>query len=188
MDLERAETVSLLLGQEFLTWLWFASETSNGLFRTREGEAFSVTVEQKVSVQGGEGEAKETAVCSGPMAELREARMGLRNGKKVNKAKVRVERDEVSWQVLLDAANFTLQGLKTPKMEMKLEEGEDPDGRILEKIYLLEKCMDYLDLVYARFLVCNAGDGPVNCINMARMAFKKLAWPELLFHEAYTQT
>ena len=58
MDLERAETVSLILGQEFLTWLWFASETSNGLFRTKDGEAFSVTVEQKVSVQGGEGEAK----------------------------------------------------------------------------------------------------------------------------------
>jgi len=152
MDLERAETVSLALGQEFLTWLWFAGETSNGLFRTREGEVFFVMVEQKVSVQGGEGEAKETAVCSGPMAELREARMGLRNGKKVNKAKVRVEKDEVSWQVLLDASNFTLQGLKTPKVEMKLEEGEDPDSRILEKIYLLEKCTDYLDVVFARFL------------------------------------
>ena len=76
MDLEHAESVGLLLGQEFLTWLWFASETSNGLFRTKDGEAFSVTVEQKVSVQGGEGEARETAVCSGPMAELREARMG----------------------------------------------------------------------------------------------------------------
>jgi hypothetical protein len=152
MDLEHAETVSLALGQEFLTWLWFASETSNGLFRTKEGEAFSVTLEQKVSVQGGEGEAKETAVCSGPMAELREARLGLRNGKKVYKAKVRIERDEISWQVLLDAANFTLQGLKTPKVEMKMEEGEDPDGRILEKIYLLEKCVDFLDVVYARFL------------------------------------
>lgn len=152
MDLEYAQTVSLALGQEFLTWLWFAGETSNGLFRTREGEAFSVTVEQKVSVQGGEGEAKETAVCSGPMAELREARLGLRNGKKVNKVKVRIEKDEVSWQVLLDAANFTLQGLKTPKVEMKLEEGEDPDSRILEKIYLLEKCMDYLDTVFTRFL------------------------------------
>lgn len=152
MDLEHAESAGLLLGQEFLTWLWFASETSNGLFRTKEGEAFSVTVEQKVSVQGGEGEARETAVCSGPMAELREARMGLRTGKKVNKVKVRVEKDEVSWQVLLDAATFTLQGLKTPKVEMKLEEGEDPDSRILEKIYLLEKCTDFLDIVFARFL------------------------------------
>lgn len=152
LDLERAESVSVLLGQEFLTWLWFASEYNNGLFRTAEGEAFTVTVEQKVSVQGGEGEAKETAVCSGPMAELREARAGLRAGKKVHKAKVRIERDEVSWQVLLDAASFNLQGLKTPKVDLRLEEGEDPDARILEKIYLIEKCAGYIDTVFAYFM------------------------------------
>lgn len=157
LDLDRAETVSLALGQEFLTWLWFASETSNGLFRTAQGEVFSLLVEQKVSVQGGEGEAKETAVCSGPMAELREARMGLRTGKKVNKAKLRIEKDEVSWQVLLDAATFTLQGLKTPKVDMRLEEGEDPDARILEKIYLLEKCMEYVDEIFARFVALRFG-------------------------------
>ena len=157
MDLDHAQTVSLMLGQEFLTWLWFASETSSGLFRPKDGEAFTVTVEQKVSVQGGEGEAKETAVCSGPMAELREARLGLRTGKKVNKVKVRIERDEVAWQVLLEAAAFTLQGLKTPKVEMKLEEGEDPDARILEKIYLLEKCMEFVDTAFTRFVELRFG-------------------------------
>ena len=157
MDLDHAQTVSLMLGQEFLTWLWFASETSSGLFRTKDGEAFSVTVEQKVSVQGGEGEARETAVCSGPMAELREARLGLRTGKKVNKVKVRIERDEVACQVLLEAAAFTLQGLKTPKVEMKLEEGEDPDARILEKIYLLEKCMEFVDTAFTRFVELRFG-------------------------------
>lgn len=159
MDLERAESVSLALGQEFLTWLWFASETGNGLFRTRDGEVFSLIVEQKVSVQGGEGEARETAVCSGPMAELREARLGLRTGKKVNKAKLRVERDEAGWQVLIEAARFTLQGLKTPKVDMHLEEGEEPDARILEKIYLLEKCEEYVDAVFAMFLDVRFGSG-----------------------------
>jgi hypothetical protein len=157
MDLDHAQTVSLMLGQEFLTWLWFASETSSGLFRTKDGEAFSVTVEQKISVQGGEGEARETAVCSGPMAELREARMGLATGKKVNKVKVRIARDEADWQVMLDAANFTFQGLKTPKVDMKLEEGEDPDSRILEKIYLLEKCMDFVDIIFEKFLELRFG-------------------------------
>lgn len=157
LDLERAESVSLLLGQEFLTWLWFASETSSGLFRTKDGEAFTINVEQKVSVQGGEGEARETAVCSGPMAELREARLGLRTGKKVNKVKVRVEKDEASWQIMLDASTFTLQGLKTPKVDTRLDEGEDPDARILEKIYLLEKCMEYVDSAFARFLSLRFG-------------------------------
>lgn len=152
LDLERAESVSLALGQEFLTWLWFASEHNNGLFRTSDGEAFTIAVEQKVAVQGGEGEARETAVCSGPMAELREARAGLRAGKKVHKAKVRIERDEVSWQILLDAATLNAQGLKTPKVDTRLEEGEDPDARILEKLYLIEKCTHYVDTVFAAFL------------------------------------
>ncbi|GAB1410969.1 hypothetical protein MASR1M90_21230 [Desulfovibrionales bacterium] len=152
LDLERAESVSLALGQEFLTWLWFASEHNNGLFRTADGEAFTVAVEQKVAVQGGEGEAKETAVCSGPMAELREARAGLRTGKKVHKVKVRIERDDVHWQVFLDASTLSIQGLKTPKVDMRLDEGEDPDARILEKIYLIEKCTAYIDTVFAAFL------------------------------------
>lgn len=152
LDLERAQTVSLALGQEFLTWLWFASETSNATFKAADGEIFTLNVEQKVSVQGGEGEARETAVCSGPMAELREARLGLKTGKKVNKAKVRIDKDEVSWQVLLDAANFSMQGLKTPKVDTRVEEGEDPDARILEKIFLLERCLSYVDSTFTRFL------------------------------------
>lgn len=116
-----------------------------------------MAVEQKVSVQGGEGEAREVAVCSGPMAELREARLGLFTGKKVVKAKVRIERDEVSWQLLLDAASLSLQGLKTPKVDTALEEGEDPDARILEKIYLVEKCTAYLDTIFAQFVALRFG-------------------------------
>ena len=88
------------------------------------------------------------------MAELREARMGLATGKKVNKVKVRIARDEADWQVMLDAANFTFQGLKTPKVDIKLEEGEDPDSRILEKVYLMEKCMDFVDIIFVKFLNC----------------------------------
>lgn len=152
IDLEHAQTVSLTLGQEYLTWLWFASESGGGLFKTKDGEIFSLHVEQKVAVQGGEGESRETATCSGPMAELREARLGLRTGKKVTKAKVRIEKDEAAWQVLLDAANFTMQGLKTPKVDTRLEEGEDPDSRILEKIYLVEKCLEFVDSTFDQFL------------------------------------
>jgi hypothetical protein len=40
---------------------------------------------------------------------------------------------------------------------MKLEEGEDPDSRILEKIYLMEKCMDFVDVIYLKFLELRFG-------------------------------
>ena len=52
------ENTDLILGQEFLTWLWFRSETGN-VFRMdsadHAGEPFTVAMEQRIVVRGGEG-------------------------------------------------------------------------------------------------------------------------------------
>ena len=159
IDLYTAEAQAPILGQDFLTWLWFKSEKTGGVFYTDKREAFVLVVEQRIAVQGGEGESKETAVVSGPMAEMREAKIGLRTGKKVHQAKIRLEQDENAWQVQLSSTDFTLSGLKTPKVDMKLEEGEDPDARFLEKMYLVEKSLEFLDSVYHDFLRVRLGDG-----------------------------
>ena len=153
MDLERARRIATDLGQEFLTWLWFVSERENGLFATPGGEAFRLFVEQRVRVTGGEGEGRGTAVCSGPLASLTEARTGLAAGKKVDSVRLRLEKDEAELSVSVDAARLTLSSLKTPKVDMRLEEGEDPDARILEKLFLLEQAMDFVDAVWARFVM-----------------------------------
>lgn len=145
------QTTDVVLGQEFLTWLWFKSETQGGNFATRDGEAYCMYVEQRVSVQGGEGETKETATVAGNMSELREARMGLATGKKVNRALVRIERDPENWMVSLKAEDFVLGSLKTPKVE-KPEEDDDPDAAFLEKMYLIETCLKFIDEAYAAFL------------------------------------
>ena len=50
-----------ILGQEFLTWLWYQSDVAPGAFVDKEGQPFSVSMEQRIVVQGGEGDAKETA-------------------------------------------------------------------------------------------------------------------------------
>lgn len=152
MDLERAARIGLALGQEFLTWLWFAAEREGGVFRTPAGEAFQLGVEQRVRVTGGEGEGRETAVCSGPMASLAEARAGLAAGKKVDSVRLRLERDSAVWTMTVDAATLSPTSLKTPKVDLRPEEGEDPEGRVLEKIALLEQALEMLDAVWARFV------------------------------------
>lgn len=146
------QTTDVILGQEFLTWLWFRSETSGGSFTTKDGEPYFLYVEQRVSVQGGEGETKETATVAGSMSELREARMGLATGKKVNRALVRIERDADNWMVTLKADDFVLGSLKTPKVEKADAEDDDPDAAFLEKIYLIETCLKFVDDAYASFL------------------------------------
>lgn len=149
--------VDLLLGQEFLTWLWYRSETANGQFRlspeaANSGQPFSVSMEQRIVVRGGEGEHRETATVSGSLSPLREARLGLQTGKQVVRALLRLQKDELEWLVTLKAEDFSLGSFKTPAIAKDGLGEEDPDARFLEKIYLLENGLALLDDIYRQFL------------------------------------
>ena len=85
------------------------------------------------------------------MSQLREARLGLSTGKKVSRALIRIERDADSWLLTLKAEDFALNSLKTPVIE-KDGEDDDPDARFLEKMYLIDTCLGFLDEVYRQFL------------------------------------
>ena len=146
-----------VLGRDFLTWLWFRSEIENK-FSTDKGEEFSVFMEQRIVVQGGEGDTVETASVSGVLSELREARMGLTTGKKVTRALVRFEQDPESWQLTLKAEDFSIGSLKTPKVEGAVEKDDDPEAVFFEKVYLLEKGLDFLNTVYKAFLKLRLSD------------------------------
>ncbi len=145
-------TTDVVLGQEFLTWLWYQSDTSPHDFSDKNGMPFAVTMEQRIVVQGGEGDSLETASVSGSLSPLREARFGLATGKKVTRALVRFEKDELSWQVGLKAEDFSCNGLRSPKIE-KESDDDDPDAFLLEKIYLMEVCLDLLDGLYKHFIL-----------------------------------
>jgi hypothetical protein len=151
VDIQAPESAAPVLGQEFLTWLWYKSEAGE-TFRSRGGEEFVLFYEQRVAVVAGSGETRDSTVCSGPMAKLDEARAGLGAGKKVNQARIRIEQDANTWQFQVNAVDMSLSGLKMPKVDTRLEEGDDPDAPFLERMYLVEKALEYLDSVFADFL------------------------------------
>ena len=70
-------------------------------------------------------------------------------GKKVTRATIRLEKDELAFQFTLSADDFTLGSMKLPKVE-KPAEDEDPDAMLLERFYLMEVCL--LESLYASFL------------------------------------
>ena len=146
-----------VLGQDFLTWLWGRSELNNGLFRTRQAEEYVLVVEKRIAVQAGEGDSLETATVSGVMSSLREARLGLATGKKVSRALLRLEHGPETWQFTLKASDFSINSLKTPTVD-KNAQPDDPDGLFLEKMYLLERCLYFLDETYAAFLAIRLSD------------------------------
>lgn len=140
-----------ILGQEFLTWLWYRSDSDPAAFKDKDGSPFAVSLEQKITVEGGSGEERETAAVSGVLSPLREARVGLATGKKVTRALLQLSKDEMNFQVTLKAADFSCNALRTPKVE-KPEEDDDPDAVFLEKVYLMETALLLLDCLYRAFL------------------------------------
>lgn len=143
------QTADLVLGQEFLTWLWFRSATGM-IFNDASGRPFNVSMEQRIVVQGGEGDHVETASVSGLDSELREARMGLTTGKKVTRALLRLERGPEEWRLTIKAADFSFSGLRGPKVER--QDKDDDEALLLEKISLLEACLELVDAAFAAFL------------------------------------
>ncbi len=150
-NLDLVQTQNPVIGKEFLTWLWYLTEARGNVFSLPDGSSFTLNLEQRITVQGGEGDSTETAVCSGLMTEMREARTGLKTGKKVQQAKVRIQKDSMEWTVGLDAANLNFTSMKTPKIDTQ-DSDDDPDALVLEKIYLLEKGTQCLDAAFALFL------------------------------------
>lgn len=145
------ESPDVILGEEFLTWLWYKSDTAPDSFHDSNGLPFNIYIEQRIVVRGGQGDSRDTASVGGSLSPLREARFGLGEGKKVCRALIRIEKDDFAFQLSLKAEDFSLSSIKTPKIE-KEDKDEDPDAPLLEKIYFLEICIKILDEIYLQFL------------------------------------
>ncbi len=145
--------IELVLGQEFLTWLWYHSEIQNGTFYTvKDNSPYVLYLHQRIVVRGGEGDATETASVSGVNSALREAKMGLVTGKLVVRALIRMEKNDLDWQLTLKAEDFALNGLKTASVAKEDRDNDNPDALFLEKIFLIEEGLDLVDDVYHQFL------------------------------------
>ena len=147
------DTMDGILGQDFLTWLWFRSDVAYTLFRTDDGQPFQVSMEKRMTVTGYVGFDRETTAMTSfyEDAPLTEARLGLRRGKKVTSALIHLTKDEFGFDVSVKAGDFSLNSLKTPKID-KADRDDDPDSLFLEKVFLLETAVHLMDCLYRQFL------------------------------------
>ena len=138
-------TMDGILGQDFLTWLWWRAATANPY------SAFPVSINTRIVVTGGDGAEKETVmVTSNVVSPLKEAKIGLARGKKVSRVTVYLIADDFAYEATIDAQTFALSGVRPPEIEN--EEEANPDDLLLEKIFLIQKVVSQLDAHYRDFL------------------------------------
>jgi len=135
------------LGREFLTWLWFESETHNGIVQCDGIGQIGIEFGQKLVLETGGNIREGSSVQAEAPALAEEARVALRVGKKVSRARLTLAIGDKSFQVGIDAETFTLSGAKLPT----LMAGEDAQ-RMEERLHLLDELENILDSLYVAFV------------------------------------
>jgi hypothetical protein len=143
------------LGYEFLTWLWFHSETSDGKIFLEDGRKAEVHLGDRLTLSLPD-DGNERVICTTQGSDLHEARTALQRGKRVEEAQFFILLDENEYFLRLDTNLWAIRGLKTPK-QIKEQAEEDLDGQFLEKMYFLEEVFACLDILYGHFLSLRLG-------------------------------
>jgi len=143
--------VAALIGRQFMTWLWFKSEERSGRISLSPNDEVELNFLKRIVLEAGEGEYSQGVVCHGIHAELKEGKEAIRQGKKVKEAGIKLLHNQNEWEFTLKADNFYFQSLKLPLAERQ-ESAEDPSGKMLERIYLIENAAQAIDQLFNLFL------------------------------------
>ncbi|MBM4330545.1 MAG: hypothetical protein FJ117_04835 [Deltaproteobacteria bacterium] len=140
------------LGREFLTWLWFKSqERGGGIMLPGVGD-IEVNFSRRMVLESGAGEYAESVVCQGLHADLKEGKAAIREGKKIKEARIQLGRGADKWEFTLKVDQFQFQSLRLESGIALGEEEKDSQGRILERVYLIETALKTLDQIFSFFL------------------------------------
>ncbi|MFA4915433.1 MAG: recombination-associated protein RdgC [Syntrophales bacterium] len=140
----------LSVGREFMTWLWFKSAERNGSIMIPGVGDIELFFVRRLALASGEGDYSETVVCQGLHSDLREGKEALRRGKLIKDARISMDRDSSKWEFTFKADRLQFQSLKLP--ETQGDEEDDRSGRILERIYLVERAVETMDRLFVLFL------------------------------------
>ncbi len=162
MDLVDLIEEKRFVGQEFLTWLWWKSEQRGGSVELDGFGDITVVFEKHMLLEYGEGDTSEKIICSGLQAELQEARTGLRMGKKLEQARIKLIQGEYEWNFTLAAALMEFRSVKVPKTAGTEATGDNPEeveGMVLERIFLMEELVRVVNQLFKQFLKIRISQG-----------------------------
>lgn len=132
ISLTDEECTDMLPGRDFLTYMWYLSETGAVSIEHPQYGEFEIMIEGPLVFGAGDlakGSA-ETSVKKGDLPQQSaEAKAALAVGKKLKKAKVTLTRGEDIWSGTFDADKFVFSSLTLPEGE-ELE----PDSRFAERM------------------------------------------------------
>jgi len=151
LDISVAYNRYKFLGHEFLTWLWFAIEHDPDRLFSVLSDTINFSIGNRIMLENAVHDAMETITIKGDDAGLEEGKLALKKGALVIEMHLRIAESDNEWQLTLKGESLNISNLKVPETG-QVETSEDVEGAILEKFFLYEKVIDWLDAVYGYFV------------------------------------
>jgi hypothetical protein len=151
LDIAIAYNRYKFLGNDFLTWLWFIVETGSNRLRRLDTDLVSITVGSRMVLENTRNNAKETVTIKGDNAGLEEGRLAIKKGAVVAEIHLSYKTGTQHFEFNLKGESLNISGLKLPETG-PVETPEDLEGVVLEKIYLIEKVVGLVNLLFSHFV------------------------------------
>ncbi len=139
------------IGDEFLTWLWFVIEQDPAIFKSMDPDLTSFAIGNRIVLEKRKKESIERITIKGENAHFEEGMLALNKGALVAELNLVWRTNEQKWQFTLKGESLNLSGFKTPKIATP-ESPDDLEGPILEKVFLYDKILQFLEKLYKYFI------------------------------------
>lgn len=148
------------LGREFLTWLWFKSDQTGGRIDLSDGRTVECVFLDKMTLDLSDAESPQAVILKGEHSELREGLAALKEGKKIEEARLSIKTGYNEFTMVIKGTWFSFGSFKPPAALPQSEAGEDegPEGAFLEKVALIEEGMEAIDAIFEQFLRLRVSD------------------------------
>jgi hypothetical protein len=154
MDLVDLIETRRFLGSEFLMWLWFKTETHDGLMNLGEEHGdVEVVFDDSLVLEAYLAETERNTFKGGAPAYSPEAKVALQQGKRVSRAKLAILKDGREWTFTLKAEGMDFTSVKIPAVLSRQE-----DEKFYERMYLVDEAEDIVDALYEEFLAIRLSD------------------------------
>lgn len=148
LDIAIAYNKYKFLGNEFLTWLWYAV-SKHQLNMTLE-------VGSKLIMENDRNDTVERLVITGELANFDEALLSLKKGGLVAEMQLIYFNDQnQKWSFTLKGESLSFAGLKLPEtaLTQSMQQGEnDTEAKILDRMDLIEQICKLLEDLFSQFI------------------------------------
>ena len=145
------------LGNSFLTWIWFVIETDPHHFQKADPDCAGLEIGNRMVLENRWSNGKEIITIKGDSAGLEEAQLALSKGAAITDINLVYKSGDLQWHFSLKGESLSFSGLKLPE-SASIEQSEDLEGAVIDKIYLYEKPLEFIDQLYRRFVRLRLSD------------------------------